>query len=52
MRALDSPSEAFAEIGAHLLLDPTVATYLKPEVTEYFRDRVFPAFADLRAPGL
>jgi|KBSSwiStaDraftv2_1062776.scaffolds.fasta_scaffold18464_5 hypothetical protein len=52
MRALDSPAEAFAEIGAHLLLDPTVATYLKPQVTDYFRNRVFPTFADPRKPGL
>jgi hypothetical protein len=51
MRALDSPAEAFAEIGAHLLLDPTVATYLKPQVIDYFRDRVFPAFANPRNPG-
>ena len=52
MRALDSPAEAFAEIGAHLLLDPTVATYLKPQVIDYFRDRVFPTFAAPPTPGL
>jgi hypothetical protein len=51
MRALDSPAEAFAEIGAHLLLDPTVATYLKPQVIDYFRDRVFPTFADPPKPS-
>src|SRR5262245_5272007 len=52
IRALDSPAEAFAEIGAHLLLDPAVATYLKPQVIDYFRDRVFPTFEAARTPGL
>ena len=52
IRALDSPAEAFAEIGAHLLLDPTVATYVKPQVIDYFRDRVFPTFAAPPTPGL
>jgi hypothetical protein len=41
--AMRSPEEAFAEIGAHLLLDPTARHYLAPAVVTYFDERVFPS---------
>ena len=41
--AMTSPSEAFAEIGAHLLLDPTARQYLDADVVAYFDHTVFPS---------
>ena len=34
--AMTNPSECFAEILAHVLVDPAHAQYLKPEVVEWF----------------
>ena len=41
MRAADRPSDAFAEIGMHLVLDRQVESYLQPNVVEYFNTHVF-----------
>ena len=48
MRSVANPAEAFAEIGAHLVLDPSARTYLARPVVEYFDVSVFPALR--RAP--
>jgi hypothetical protein len=36
-----SPAEAFAEIGAHLVLDPNARTYLPGDIVAYFDREVF-----------
>jgi hypothetical protein len=40
-RSTDNPAEAFASIGAHLILDPKARTYLPREVVGYFDTKVF-----------
>jgi hypothetical protein len=41
IRATRSPAEAFAEIGAHLVLDPKARTYLPADIVDYFDRHVF-----------
>jgi hypothetical protein len=45
IRATRNPAEAFAEIGAHLVLDPTARAYLPADIVAYFDRQVF-----VRAP--
>ncbi|NOT27182.1 MAG: hypothetical protein HOP16_13880 [Acidobacteria bacterium] len=39
--AFVGPKDGFAEIGAHLVLDPTARQYLNPRVVEYFDRTLF-----------
>jgi len=41
MESIRNPTEAFAEIGSHLVLDRRARTYLPASVSQYFDDRVF-----------
>jgi hypothetical protein len=41
IQATRSPAEAFAEIGAHLVLDPKARAYLPAEIVAYFDREVF-----------
>ncbi len=41
MQARKSPSEAFAEIGSHLILDPGARKYLPEPIVRLFDERVF-----------
>jgi hypothetical protein len=43
IQSLATPGESFADILAHLILDPTATSYLKPSVVEWFHTQVFPA---------
>jgi hypothetical protein len=43
IQSLATPGESFADILAHLILDPTATSYLKPSVVEWFQTQVFPA---------
>jgi len=40
MAAVQDPVEAFAEIGAHLVLDPNAPKQIDPRVVDYFNDAV------------
>jgi hypothetical protein len=42
IQSLATPGESFADILAHLILDPTAASYLKRPVVEWFESQVFP----------
>jgi hypothetical protein len=42
IQSLATPGESFADILAHLILDPTAATYLKRPVIDWFETQVFP----------
>ncbi len=49
--SMTNPSECFAEITAHLFVDPIVERYLRPQVVTWFRENVIPEYvviADLR----
>ena len=41
MRAARSPSEAFAEIGSHLVLDPGAKRYLSRPIVRFFESEIF-----------
>ena len=41
MQSIRGPAEAFAEIGSHLILDPTAKQYLPVSYTEFFERNVF-----------
>jgi hypothetical protein len=41
MMGLQSPEEAFADIGAHLIMDNQASTYLDVEVVNWFKEKVF-----------
>jgi hypothetical protein len=41
MLSTSGPAEAFAEIGAHLILDPNARDYLPRPVVDYFVEKVF-----------
>jgi hypothetical protein len=43
IQSLATPAEAFADILAHLILDSTARSYLKPSVVAWFESDVFPA---------
>jgi hypothetical protein len=43
IQSLATPGESFADILAHLILDPTASTYLKPTVVAWFESDVFPS---------
>jgi hypothetical protein len=47
MRAFARWDEAFAEIGAHMVLDWTASAYLKKSVMDYFGERVFEQLGSL-----
>ena len=47
MRAFVRRDEAFAEIGAHIVLDWTASSYLKKSVADYFAERVFEQLGSL-----
>jgi len=49
IQSLASPDESFADILAHLIVDPRAATYLKPRVVEWFEANVFPALREKAA---
>jgi hypothetical protein len=42
LQSLVTPAESFADILAHLILDPTAREYLQPEVVRWFEGHVFP----------
>jgi hypothetical protein len=44
MSGVRAPEEAFAEIGAHLILDSRAREYLPKEVVSYFEEQVFAQF--------
>jgi hypothetical protein len=46
IQSLATPGESYADILAHLILDRTATTYLKPDVVEWFEKNVFPALRD------
>jgi hypothetical protein len=46
IQALATPGESFADILAHLILDPRAATYLRPDVVAWFRSNVFPVLQE------
>jgi hypothetical protein len=48
MMSVRSPAEAFAEIGAHLILDPRARTYLPPETVAYFDAYILPPISTHR----
>ena len=41
-QSLATPSETFADVLAHLILDPNATTYLNANVVGWFKDNVFP----------
>ena len=43
IQSLATPGESFADILAHLILDPTATTYLKRPVLDWFETQVFPS---------
>jgi hypothetical protein len=47
IQALATPGETFADVLAHLILDPQAATYLPLELTKWFESDVFPVLLDL-----
>jgi hypothetical protein len=47
-QSLAAPTETFADVLAHLILDPNATTYLNAEVVAWFKKEVFP---DLTAPA-
>lgn len=46
IQALATPGESFADILAHLILDPEAPTYLPAPVVKWFEQRVYPALRD------
>jgi hypothetical protein len=42
LQSLVTPAESFADILAHLILDPTAREYLQPQVVQWFEKNVFP----------
>lgn len=42
IQSLASPGESFADVLAHLILDVGAASYLKPDLVDYFKRDVFP----------
>lgn len=43
IQSLATPGESFADILAHLILDPTATSYLKRPVVDWFEAQVFPS---------
>jgi hypothetical protein len=43
IQSLATPGESFADILAHLILDPTATSYLKRPVIDWFEAQVFPS---------
>lgn len=46
IQSLVTPAESFADILAHLILDPAARNYLRPEVSDWFERRVFPTLRE------
>lgn len=46
IQSLAAPGESYADILAHLILDPTASTYLPREVVAWFEERVFPSLRE------
>ncbi len=46
IQSLVRPDESFAGILAHLIVDSRAATYLKPELVEWFESNVFPTLRE------
>jgi hypothetical protein len=46
IQSLATPGESFADILAHLILDPRARTYLKPDVVAWFETAIFPTLAE------
>jgi hypothetical protein len=42
IQSLVSPSESFADILAHLIIDEQATTYLKPQIVDWFEAEMFP----------
>lgn len=38
--AMTNPSECFAEIAAHIFVDPAYSSYLKPEIVSWIKSRI------------
>ena len=51
MHAFREWQQAFAETGAHVVLDMKVRDYLKPPAIDYFERQVFPQLDSLHRPG-
>ena len=51
IRATRNPAEAFAEIGAHLVLDPKARAYLPADIVAYFDRQVFAPTHPARRTG-
>jgi hypothetical protein len=48
IQSLATPGETFADVLAHLVLDPTARTYLKPDVVRWFDEEVLPVLREAR----
>lgn len=46
IQSLVNPEESFADILAHLIVDPKASTYLKSEVIDWFAATVFPVLRE------
>jgi hypothetical protein len=46
IQSLASPRESYADILAHLIVDPRATTYLKPEVVQWFDQHAFPVLVE------
>jgi hypothetical protein len=50
VQSLATPRETFADILAHLILDPTAPRYLPPDVVQWFEAHVFPGLRARAVP--
>ena len=46
IQSLVTPAESFADILAHLIVDPSARTYLRPAVAEWFERRIYPTLRE------
>lgn len=46
IQSLASPRESFADVLAHLIVDPKAATYLEPELVQWFERHTFPGLIE------
>jgi hypothetical protein len=51
IQSLATPGESFADILAHLIVDPRARDYLEPRVVAWFEANVFPALRDKARRG-
>jgi hypothetical protein len=50
LQSFASPAESFADVLAHLMLDPTAREYLSPPLVDWFERRVFPELRGYAPP--